>query len=64
MRGVDGWVIVVEREREREMAHRGGMKGGREGGKAVGVKMIRHKGEGGGEDGEGGAERSGIRGRK
>ena len=51
-------------EREREMAHRGGMKGGREGGKAVGVKMIRHKGEGGGEDGEGGAERSGIRGRK
>ena len=41
-------------EREREMAHRGGMKGGREGGKAVGVKMIRHKGEGGGEDGEGG----------
>ena len=30
------------------------MKGGREGGKAVGVKMIRHKGEGEGEDGEGG----------
>ena len=27
MQGVDGWVIVVERERE--MAHRGGMKGGK-----------------------------------